>query len=126
LFGFGVQVHILDLHKNGYIKPHIDSTRYCGDTISGLSLLSDSVMRLRKKNERMELIVDLLLLRRSLYRLVGIARHDFKHEILAENESRFKEVQVPRERRVSVIIRELPNREFAESDFLLKGQLSPE
>lgn len=59
-------VHVLDLSANGYIKPHIDSVRvskiptkglgyrndqfrettkfqYCGDTISGISLLSDSV-----------------------------------------------------------------------------------
>ncbi|XP_017021092.1 alpha-ketoglutarate-dependent dioxygenase alkB homolog 7, mitochondrial [Drosophila kikkawai] len=39
-------VHILDLAADGVIKPHVDSTRYCGTTISGISLLSDSVMRL--------------------------------------------------------------------------------
>ncbi|KAH8364264.1 hypothetical protein KR084_005072 [Drosophila pseudotakahashii] len=39
-------VHILDLAPDGVIKPHVDSTRYCGNTISGISLLSDSVMRL--------------------------------------------------------------------------------
>ncbi|KAH8371489.1 hypothetical protein KR093_007620 [Drosophila rubida] len=39
-------VHVLDLAAEGVIKPHVDSTRYCGNTISGISLLSDSVMRL--------------------------------------------------------------------------------
>ncbi|KAL7734539.1 hypothetical protein ACLKA6_010854 [Drosophila palustris] len=39
-------VHVLDLAADGVIKPHVDSTRYCGNTISGISLLSDSVMRL--------------------------------------------------------------------------------
>ncbi|ALC44481.1 CG14130 [Drosophila busckii] len=39
-------VHILDLEADGVIKPHVDSTRYCGNTIAGISLLSDSVMRL--------------------------------------------------------------------------------
>ncbi|KAI8040627.1 alpha-ketoglutarate-dependent dioxygenase alkB homolog 7, mitochondrial [Drosophila gunungcola] len=39
-------VHILDLAPDGVIKAHVDSTRYCGTTISGISLLSDSVMRL--------------------------------------------------------------------------------
>ncbi|KAH8264822.1 hypothetical protein KR038_002521, partial [Drosophila bunnanda] len=39
-------IHILDLAADGVIKPHVDSTRYCGTTISGISLLSDSVMRL--------------------------------------------------------------------------------
>ncbi|XP_002025644.2 alpha-ketoglutarate-dependent dioxygenase alkB homolog 7, mitochondrial [Drosophila persimilis] len=39
-------IHVLDLAADGVIKPHVDSTRYCGTTISGISLLSDSVMRL--------------------------------------------------------------------------------
>ncbi|XP_077414730.1 alpha-ketoglutarate-dependent dioxygenase alkB homolog 7, mitochondrial isoform X2 [Vanacampus margaritifer] len=43
-------VHILDLDKTGYIKPHIDSVKFCGSTITGLSLLSDSVMRLVKED----------------------------------------------------------------------------
>ncbi|XP_033157172.1 alpha-ketoglutarate-dependent dioxygenase alkB homolog 7, mitochondrial [Drosophila mauritiana] len=45
-------VHILDLAPDGVIKPHVDSTRYCGNTISGISLLSDSVMRLVRTDEQ--------------------------------------------------------------------------
>lgn len=45
-------VHILDLAAEGVIKPHVDSTRYCGNTIAGISLLSDSVMRLVRVDER--------------------------------------------------------------------------
>ncbi|XP_039960119.1 alpha-ketoglutarate-dependent dioxygenase alkB homolog 7, mitochondrial [Bactrocera tryoni] len=45
-------VHILDLAAEGVIKPHVDSTRYCGNTIAGISLLSDSVMRLVRVEER--------------------------------------------------------------------------
>ncbi|XP_054728688.1 alpha-ketoglutarate-dependent dioxygenase alkB homolog 7, mitochondrial [Anastrepha obliqua] len=45
-------VHILDLAAAGVIKPHVDSTRYCGNTIAGISLLSDSVMRLVRVDER--------------------------------------------------------------------------
>ncbi|KAH7727277.1 Protein Y46G5A.35 [Aphelenchoides avenae] len=63
------QVHILDLHQEGVIKPHIDSDRYCGEVITGVSLLSDCIMRLRHKDNKDELVVDLLLLRRSLYKL---------------------------------------------------------
>ncbi|XP_069005407.1 alpha-ketoglutarate-dependent dioxygenase alkB homolog 7, mitochondrial isoform X2 [Embiotoca jacksoni] len=59
-------VHILDLDKTGYIKPHIDSVKFCGSTIAGLSLLSDSVMRLVKEDAASEWL-DLLLPRRSLY-----------------------------------------------------------
>ncbi|XP_067119274.1 alpha-ketoglutarate-dependent dioxygenase alkB homolog 7, mitochondrial isoform X2 [Centruroides vittatus] len=60
------QVHILDLEKTGYIKPHIDSVRFCGDTIAGLSLLSDCVMRLVREDDPTSRL-DALLKRRSLY-----------------------------------------------------------
>lgn len=39
-------IHVLDLAADGFIMPHVDSVRYCGSTIAGLSLLSDSVMKL--------------------------------------------------------------------------------
>lgn len=28
-------MHVLDLHENGYIKPHVDAVRFCGNTIAG-------------------------------------------------------------------------------------------
>lgn len=90
-------VHILDLDKNGYIKPHIDSVKvkvsfqtlgkgcvylvyglylllialilmfqFCGSTIAGLNLLSDSVMRLVKEDDSNEWLC-LMLPRCSLY-----------------------------------------------------------
>ncbi|CAB1342261.1 unnamed protein product, partial [Coregonus sp. 'balchen'] len=59
-------VHILDLDKAGYIKPHIDSVKFCGSSIAGLSLLSDSVMRLVREDEPAEWL-DLFLPHRSLY-----------------------------------------------------------
>ncbi|XP_072925428.1 alpha-ketoglutarate-dependent dioxygenase alkB homolog 7, mitochondrial isoform X2 [Hemitrygon akajei] len=39
-------VHVLDLEKTGFINPHVDSVKFCGDTIAGMCLLSSSVMRL--------------------------------------------------------------------------------
>lgn len=100
-------IHVLDLDKEGYIKPHIDSVKvclsvictilmfsthntvictllmfsvsavlscqFCGSTIAGLSLLSDSVMRLVPENKSTDW-VDLLLSRRSLYILRYIPR----------------------------------------------------
>lgn len=82
-------VHILDLAADGIIKPHVDSSRYCGSTIAGLSLLTDCIMRLRRVDEskykqgregddtpvgggnkperQFEYYVDALLERRSLY-----------------------------------------------------------
>lgn len=59
-------VHILDISKEGFIRPHVDSVRFCGDTITGISLLSDTVMRLALEQDK-SLYVDILLNRRSLY-----------------------------------------------------------
>ncbi|PRP73425.1 putative alpha-ketoglutarate-dependent dioxygenase ABH7-like, partial [Planoprotostelium fungivorum] len=39
-------VHILDLTEKGYIGPHVDSIKFSGSIISGISLLSDCVMKL--------------------------------------------------------------------------------
>lgn len=100
-------VHVLDLDKSGYIKPHIDSVKFCGSTIAGVSLLSDSIMRLVKEDASSEWL-DLLLPRRSLYILRDQARYDFTHEILKDEESVFKGQKVPRLRRISVICRNLP------------------
>ncbi|XP_076608823.1 alpha-ketoglutarate-dependent dioxygenase alkB homolog 7, mitochondrial [Chaetodon auriga] len=100
-------VHILDLDKTGYIKPHIDSVKFCGSTIAGLSLLSDSIMRLVKEDATSEWL-DLLLPRHSLYILRNEARYNFTHEILKDEESVFNGQKVPRRRRISVICRNLP------------------
>lgn len=100
-------VHILDLDEKGYIKPHIDSVKFCGNTIAGLSLLSDSIMRLVKEDVTSEWL-DLLLPRRSLYILRDQARYNFTHEILKDEDSVFNGQRVPRQRRISVICRNLP------------------
>ncbi|CAO4367099.1 unnamed protein product [Caenorhabditis nigoni] len=116
-------VHILDLHKDGVIKPHIDSIRYCGDVITGVSLLSDAIMRLRHKDQKDELVVDLLMPRRSLYRLGGPGRYDFTHEVLGETESVWQGQKVARDRRISIICRDLPkfsNRATQEEEIKLK------
>ncbi|KAK3733951.1 hypothetical protein QZH41_010768, partial [Actinostola sp. cb2023] len=59
-------VHVLDLAKNGYIKPHIDSVKFCGSTIAGVSLLSSSVMRMVHEQHN-SVVVDALLPRWSMY-----------------------------------------------------------
>ncbi|GJQ80666.1 hypothetical protein Trydic_g9250 [Trypoxylus dichotomus] len=106
-------VHILDLDKNGYIKPHIDAVRFCGDTIAGLSLLTDSVMRL-VHDKHTHLYADILLKRRSLYVMTGSARYDYKHEILSNKHSKFDGNVVFKDRRISVICRNEPRAEDLE------------
>ncbi|XP_067945533.1 alpha-ketoglutarate-dependent dioxygenase alkB homolog 7, mitochondrial-like [Watersipora subatra] len=100
-------VHVLDLEENGEIKPHKDSIRYCGNTIAGISLLSDSVMRLVAIDNK-ELFIDVLLKQRSLYIMRQSARYDYTHEILHNDKSYFKEKHVKKGRRISVICRNSP------------------
>uniref|UniRef100_K7FIH4 AlkB homolog 7 n=1 Tax=Pelodiscus sinensis TaxID=13735 RepID=K7FIH4_PELSI len=100
-------VHVLDLDKTGYIKPHVDSVKFCGCTIAGLSLLSSSVMLLVSEQNPEDWMA-LLLPRRSLYIIRGAARYEFTHEILKDEESFFDGQKIPRERRISVICRNLP------------------
>lgn len=103
-------VHILDLAKHGVIKPHIDSIKFCGDVIGGLSLMSSSVMRLVHEDEK-SLMVDVNLQRRSLYIMQGLARYKFTHEILGDDESFFGQTKVSRDRRISIIFRCEPDPE---------------
>lgn len=119
-------VHILDLAKDGVIKPHVDSSRYCGSTIAGLSLLTDCIMRLRRVDENMykqgrvaeqtpmnqsneperrfKHFADILLKRRSLYIMKDSARYKFSHEVLITN-SKFRDILVEKDRRISIICR---------------------
>ena len=103
-------IHVLDLAADGEIKPHVDSVKFCGDVIGGLSLLSSSVMRL-KHEKRPELLVDVLLERRSLYVMQDVARYDFSHAVLGRNQSKFGDQDIPRDRRISLIFRCAPNAE---------------
>lgn len=90
------------------ITNFINCFQFCGDTIAGLSLLTDSVMRLvHDKNK--ELRADVLLERRSLYLMKNTARFDYTHEILGNEHSKFDGVHVPKERRVSIICRNEPD-----------------
>ncbi|XP_037680171.1 alpha-ketoglutarate-dependent dioxygenase alkB homolog 7, mitochondrial isoform X1 [Choloepus didactylus] len=67
-------VHVLDLEPRGYVKPHVDSIKFCGATIAGLSLLSPSVMRLVHAQEPKEWL-ELLLEPGSLYILSWTIDH---------------------------------------------------
>jgi len=53
----------------GTSQKKIHIFQYCGDTIAGVSLSSDCVMRLRHKNMREEVVADIHLPRWSLYKL---------------------------------------------------------
>ncbi|XP_058445406.1 alpha-ketoglutarate-dependent dioxygenase alkB homolog 7, mitochondrial [Malaya genurostris] len=117
-------IHVLDLTKEGVIKPHVDSVRFCGSTIAGVSLLTDAVMRLVRTNDEEQTNedyrqifatsrdskywADILLSRRSLYIMKDSARYKFTHEILVGDESVFKDRKVDKGRRISIICRNEP------------------
>ncbi|XP_076756510.1 alpha-ketoglutarate-dependent dioxygenase alkB homolog 7, mitochondrial [Xylocopa sonorina] len=103
-------IHVLDLAKDGWIKPHVDSVRFCGEIIAGLSLLTDCVMRLQMINNE-ALYKDFLLPRRSLYIMSGAARYNYNHEIFKNEKSYFEGQHIPKDRRISVICRSQPNRD---------------
>lgn len=102
-------VHVLDLAENGWIKPHIDSTRFCGEVIAAISLLSDCIMRLTYDGHEQDYWSDFLIPRRSLYIMQGVARHKYKHEVLSKEKSFFEGKIVNKTRRISVICRSEPD-----------------
>jgi alkylated DNA repair protein alkB family protein 7 len=97
-------VHVLDLASDGFIRPHIDSVKFCGDTISSISLLSDSIMKLTHHINKDKWILALLP-RYSLYIMKGLVRYEYAHEILPDHLSNFNGHHIPRSRRVSIISR---------------------
>ncbi|XP_048255619.1 alpha-ketoglutarate-dependent dioxygenase alkB homolog 7, mitochondrial-like [Haliotis rufescens] len=100
-------IHILDISKEGYIKPHVDAVRFCGNTIAGLNLLSSAVMKLVHEKDK-DRFASILLRQRSLYIMKDSARYDYTHEVLPESQSRFRGQVIPRDRRMSIICRNEP------------------
>uniref|UniRef100_A0A5F4WMB5 Alpha-ketoglutarate-dependent dioxygenase alkB homolog 7, mitochondrial n=1 Tax=Callithrix jacchus TaxID=9483 RepID=A0A5F4WMB5_CALJA len=102
-------VHVLDLEARGYIKPHVDSVKFCGATIAGLSLLSPSSPHPSRNVGHQPSSGGLEPgSLQPVFFCRGSARYDFSHEILRDEESFFGERQIPRGRRISVICRSLP------------------
>ncbi|VDL85414.1 unnamed protein product [Schistocephalus solidus] len=122
-------IHVLDLAPSGWIKPHVDSVRYCGGVIAVVSLLSDSVVRLAiaspsevatlteqlpASRPGLQLpppgaFTDLFVPRRSVYVMCGVSRYRMTHAILPNpGECSGHPGPVIRDRRVTVICRSKP------------------
>nr|CDS25287.2 alpha ketoglutarate dependent [Hymenolepis microstoma] len=127
-------IHVLDLAPTGWIKPHVDSIRFCGPLVAVLSLLSDSVARFTVAPEsevapvtsnfpaaRMDLKLpppgastDIWVRRRMLYVMRGATRYRLTHAILpndSPNPSTHDGSLVHRERRITVMCRPRPDPE---------------
>mmetsp|Transcript_28369 Transcript_28369/g.43457 ORF Transcript_28369/g.43457 Transcript_28369/m.43457 type:complete len:273 (-) Transcript_28369:2629-3447(-) len=98
--------HAIFLKKEGYLLPHVDSVKFSGGIVAGLSLMSSTIMRLKpaspgeldsadnedstfdaainSDNKCIENAghVDLLLPPLSLYVLSGVSRFRYTHELL--------------------------------------------
>lgn len=126
-----IPCHAIDLSEQGRLDAHVDSVKFSGDIVAGLSLLSDSIMRLKPcsdewKSESEEEgeegttaisedgYVDLYLPKQSLYVLSGMSRFCYTHELLpsgstfefVNTESQIEGINVDRGRRLSIIFRD--------------------
>lgn len=97
--------HVIDLHKDGSIAPHVDSIKFSGDIVAGLSLLSTRQMRLtldpeqpqrQSSNYSLKLLpsqIDVLLRPRSLYILTGPLRYQYAHAVLGKKNNERVEIE---------------------------------
>jgi len=73
--------------ERGEIKPHVDSIKFSGGIVAGLSLNSSRVLRLRPEVEDVGnkgYFVDLFAEKNSLYILCDEARYSYTHEIVKD------------------------------------------
>jgi alkylated DNA repair protein alkB homolog 7 len=117
--------HAIDLKKDGELKAHVDSVRFSGGLVAGISLLSPSIMRLVPDDngdhdatppmtptsslERGH--VDLFLPPNSLYALTGDGRYKYSHQLLPDSSvftspTDGTETLVRRGHRLSIIFRD--------------------
>ena len=133
--------HAIDLHEDGQLNAHVDSVRYSGNLVAGLSLSSSSIMRLKPalpeeeestnkesgtlespittatlpKDDVQDLhFVDLFLPPRSLYVLSGDSRYYYTHELLPSGSAFGANNIVTRGRRLSIIFRDAKENDGAQ------------
>lgn len=129
-----IPCHAIDLSEKGRLDAHVDSVKFSGKIVAGISLLSDSIMRLKPCSEEWkndgkdkdeqtlqqgsnegdseaQEYVDLYLPKFSLYVLSGMSRFNYTHELLPSG-SQFRTddgskcIDVTRGRRLSIIFRD--------------------
>jgi len=116
--------HVVDLAADGHIGAHIDSVKFSGSIIAGLSLLSPRIMRLEWNHEAaaaagLDVLsppegleaVEFYLPPRSLYILSGPLRFFYSHQILGYGSPSNLPLLMPSlpsklNRRISIVIRD--------------------
>ncbi|KAJ2858013.1 hypothetical protein J3B02_000591 [Coemansia erecta] len=98
--------HILDLHQDGEILPHVDNPDYSGFVVGGLCLLGSAVSTFKHVDDP-GIRVDVLLEPGSLYFMTNRIRYQFTHEITLDPQQRsWLGKEVPRSRRISLMFRD--------------------
>ena len=106
--------HAIDLKEDGKLKAHVDSVKFSGDLVAGISLCSHAIMRLAPHVDGggplLDGHVDLYLPPLCLYVLTGVARFSYSHQLL-EDQSTFtspdgETTTVTRAHRQSIIFRD--------------------
>ena len=110
--------HAIDLKRDGELKAHVDSIKFSGDVVAGLSLVSSSIMRLKpdgsdddeESSTKGSGHVDLYLPPLSLYVLSGVSRYRYSHELLPSGSilalQNGSPLTAERDHRLSVIFRD--------------------
>jgi alkylated DNA repair protein alkB homolog 7 len=122
--------HAIDLKREGQLKAHVDSVRFSGGLVAGISLLSSSIMRLIPDddgddddddesadketttfNEGDRGHIDVLLPPNSLYALTGDGRFKYSHQLLPDSSTFTNPIDntttlVSRDQRLSIIFRD--------------------
>jgi len=124
-------VHFIELQKNGSIGKHVDSIKFSGSVVAGISLQSDCVMHLYPVNigsdggENIHSfpLVDVYIPKKSLYIMSDEARYHWAHSI-PSGEPTFLTKSVPRERRVSMIFRNVLEPSYPSGAVSFKGSFA--
>jgi alkylated DNA repair protein alkB family protein 7 len=104
--------HAIDLKEDGQLTAHVDSIKFSGGLVVGISLLTPSIMRLIPDQQEAEQAgwVDLYLPPLSLYALTGVGRYSYTHELLPSGatfeSSTGNPIIVERGHRLSVMFRD--------------------
>jgi hypothetical protein len=106
-------IHVIDLHKIGYIDRHVDSVKFSGGFVCGLSLLCPAIMTLTPEGASGPLPLPgppprFLMPPNSLYVMRGDARYKYAHAVRspADGEQVWKGREIGSERRISLMFRD--------------------
>lgn len=105
---FSPSIHVLDIKKGqGAIRHHVDN-EYCGQFVIGISLLSTRIMEFKRLSDGYR--VHMLLPPGSLYVMKDDFRYHYSHAVLNGLQYWDQNDAVECKRRISLIIRDLPNK----------------